>query len=203
MEQWIEQVAPHAPYLIVIGVLLISGFGLPIPEDIPLIVGGYLAAAGYANPWVMFILSFAAIMGADAIVFWLGRRYGHHVPRIPILRRYLTAPRLRKAESMLNRHGGKFIFAARFLPGLRMPAMFSAGTFKVPYWKFLLYDGSAAAVSVPVIFWLSWAFADHIDAVKEWVASGQIIALLTIVLAIGVFILIKLYVKRRLAAAGG
>lgn len=200
MEQWLEQIAPNAPYLIIIGVLLVSGFGLPVPEDIPLIVGGYLSAMGYANPWIMFVLSFFAIIGADAIVFWLGRRYGHHVPRIPLLRRFLTAPRLRKAEIMLNRHGGKFIFAARFLPGLRTPAMFSAGTFKVPYWKFLFWDGTAAGISAPIIFWLAYAFADKINAVKEWIASGQIIALVTVALAIGVFVLVKVMLKRKVAA---
>ncbi len=201
MEQWITETAANAPYIIIFGVLLASGMGLPIPEDIPLVVGGWLAGTGRADPTIMFVGSFIAIMGADAIVFWLGRVYGHHVPKIPLLRRFLTPDRLARTEARLHRHGGKFMFTARFLPGLRAPAMFTAGTFRVPYWKFFLYDGSAAAISVPTIFFLAYAFAEHIERVKQWVASGQIVAIVTVLLLIAGFIAVKLVLKRRVAAA--
>lgn len=202
MEYWLSQFAPHAPYVILVGILVVSGFGLPIPEDIPLIIGGYLSATGYADPWIMFPMLFAALLGADAIVFHLGRRYGRHVPRIPILRRYLSERRLRRTEHALNVHGGKFIFIARFLPGLRTPAMFTAGTFKVPYWKFLLYDGSAATMSVPLIFFLAYFFEDQISRVKDWVAGGQIAAIGAVLLVIAVIVVVKLLFKRRIASAG-
>jgi membrane protein DedA with SNARE-associated domain len=144
----------------------------------------------------MFPLLFGALLGADAMVFHLGRKYGRHVPRIPILRRYLTERRLRRTEQAFNRHGGKFIFAARFLPGLRTPAMFTAGTFKVSYWRFLLYDGSAATLSAPTIFFLAYFFEDQLSQVKDWVASGQIAAIVVVVAVIAVFIAIKLWLAR-------
>jgi len=147
MEEWLFQFADQGAllaYLSIFGVLLISGFGLPLPEDIPLIVGGYLAGIGVVNPWIMIPGTFIAIVGSDGIVYFLGRRYGHHVPRLPVLRRFLTEARLAKTEAALHKHGGKFIFMARFLPGVRTPAFFTAGGFKMPYWKFLLFDGSAA-----------------------------------------------------------
>ena len=199
MEHLLSQLADQGilfAYLGIFGVLLISGFGLPLPEDIPLIVAGYLCGQGLANPWIMFPGCFLAIVGADAIVFFLGRKYGHHVPKLPLLRRYLTETRLSKTESMLHRHGGKFIFMARFLPGLRTAAFFTAGSFKLPYWKFLLYDGSAALVSVPVIMAIAYAFSHRIEQVKEWVADGQIFAMLGVVALIGAFIVVKLLIKK-------
>ncbi len=190
--------APYMPYLVVLGLLLLSGFGLPIPEDIPLILAGYLGYYGYADPWGLFPLTFLAVVGADVMVFVLGRRYGHHVPKLPMMRRFLTEKRLARTERLLHQHGGKFMFAARFLPGLRAPAIFTAGNFKLPYWKFLLYDGGAAMLSVPLILGFAYYFADRLEQVRVWVANGEKGAIALIVLATGVFIGFKLLVGRRL-----
>ncbi len=192
---------PYMPYVLVLGLILLSGFGLPIPEDIPLIMAGYLCYPlhGYADPWLLFPLAFLAVVGADLMVFVLGRKYGHHVPKLPLMRRFLTEKRLAKTESLLHRHGGKFMFAARFLPGLRAPAIFTAGNFKIPYWKFLLYDGGAALISVPLILGLAYYFAEHLEQVRVWVANGEKGAIAVILVAAVVFIVVKGRLNRRLA----
>ncbi|HEX7010122.1 MAG TPA: DedA family protein [Phycisphaeraceae bacterium] len=197
MEALLLQLAGHAPYVAVIGVLLLSGLGLPLPEDIPLIVAGYLCGQGYTNPWVMFPGAFMAILGADGLIFVLGRRYGHHVPRLPLLRRFLTEQRLARTEQMLHRHGGKFIFMARFLPGLRTAAFFTAGGFKIPYWKFFLFDGSAALLSVPAILLLAYAFSHQIHQVSQWVADGQAVAIGGVLLGMAGFVGGKWFLKKR------
>ena len=197
MEEWLTQLAGNAPYVVIFGVLLATGFGLPMPEDIPLILAGYLAGHGLANPWIMFPGVFLAILGSDVIVFTIGRRYGHYVPRLPLLRRFLTEPRLARTERQLHLHGGKFIFMARFLPGVRTAAFFTAGTFKIPYWKFLLFDGSAAAISVPTIFWLAYFFANELDQVRQWIVEGQAAAIVAVVLVVTVMLLVKWRRRRR------
>jgi membrane protein DedA with SNARE-associated domain len=191
---------PYMPYVLVLGLLLLSGFGLPIPEDIPLILAGYLAYYAYADPWTLFPLTFLAVVGADLMVFWLGRRYGHHVPKLPLMRRFLTEKRLAKTEALLHRHGGKFMFAARFLPGLRAPAIFTAGNFKIPYWKFLAYDGGAALVSVPVILGLAYYFAEHLEQVRVWVTNGEKGVIGVILLTVLVVVVVKWVLSKRLAS---
>ena len=197
MEEWLTQLAGNAPYVVIFGVLLLTGFGLPLPEDIPLIIAGYLAGNELARPWIMFPGAFIAILGSDLIVFTIGRRYGHYVPRLPLLRRFLTEQRLARTERQLHLHGGKFIFMARFLPGLRTAAFFTAGTFKIPYWKFLLFDGSAAAISVPTIFWLAYFFAHELDQVRQWIVEGQAAAIAAVVLVIAGMVLAKWLLRRR------
>lgn len=190
----------YMPYVLVLGLLLLSGFGLPIPEDIPLILAGYLVYFEYASGWALFPLTFMAVVGADLMVFWLGRRYGHHVPKLPLMRRFLTEKRLAKTEALLHRHGGKFMFAARFLPGLRAPAIFTAGNFKIPYWKFLAYDGGAALLSVPLILGLSYYFAEHLEQVRVWIANGEKGVIGVILLTVVVVVVVKRLVNRRLSA---
>ncbi|MEX0654744.1 MAG: DedA family protein [Phycisphaeraceae bacterium] len=197
MEQWLAELAAHAPYIGIFGILVLSGFGLPIPEDIVLILAGYLCGRGVADPWIMFPGTFITIVGSDLIVYLLGRRYGHHVPKLPVLRRFLTEGRLVRTERKLHEHGGKFIFMVRFLPGLRTAAYFTAGTFKIPAWKFVLYDGAAAFFSVPIILWLAYAFSHRIDQVYEWVSEGTYAVTALVVLIVAGFFFVKWWMRRR------
>jgi len=206
LQQWLMQLdaaGPLLPYLLVIGIFFLTGFGLPLPEDIPIIAAGWMAAAGYADPVLMFATVFGSILGSDAIVFFLGRRYGHHVSSLPLLKRYLTEKRLAGTEAMLHKHGGKFMFAARFLPGIRTPAIFTAGSFKVPYWRFLLYDGAAAALSVPAIFFLTYILVENfsISRIRDWIENGQITAAIIVAAAIALIITIKIMANRKMARA--
>ena len=66
-------------YLVVFGVLLACGLGVPLPEDVSLILGGYLVHAGKANLVLMMITSFVGIMVGDSIIFFAGRRLGAQV----------------------------------------------------------------------------------------------------------------------------
>src|SRR5690606_19343394 len=201
MEQWLWQVGEHAPYWAIVGVLLITGFGVPIPEDLPILAGGYLSAMGHCNPWIMLPAILAAIIGADGIVFWLGRRYGHHIPKLPLLGRFLTEARLARTEGMLHRHGGKFIIMARFMPGIRTAAFFTAGVFKEPYRQFLIYDGAAALISAPAILLLAYFLADQIDRVKDMVADGQIAVLIVLAGVVALLVVAKRVFKRKVALA--
>ena len=197
LENWFYAVVPHGPYLIVFLVLVATGFGLPLPEDAIILVAGYLCGIGSADPWLMFPIVFFTIIAADALVFYLGRRYGHHVSSIPVLRRYITEARLVKMENKLKQHGGKFIFVARFMPGVRTAAMFAAGVLKVRYWTFFLYDGAAAGLSVPAIFFAAYFGADHLQAVKHYVAQSQLaMGILAVLVVIGVAIWL-VYRKRQ------
>jgi membrane protein DedA with SNARE-associated domain len=182
MDEWLlrnfETLAQQAGwlwcYVSVCGVLIVSGLGLPIPEDIPLLVGGMLCGRGYANIFVMLPLTFFAVIISDLMVFTIGRVYGHHVPRLPIVRRYLTPARLARAEQAFHHHGGKTLFIARFLPGARSAIFFTAGTFKIPAWKMLAFDGSAALLSVPTLVLVGYFGAAYFEQVVEFVERTQI-----------------------------
>lgn len=69
--------------------------------------------------------------------------------------------------------GNKLIFAARFMPGLRAPIFFSAGTLHLPYRVFLFYDGLAALLSVPAIIGAVYYFGDHLEQVVRYIQTAQ------------------------------
>ena len=204
MELLIQQFIEHLPYLGVVLILAISGFGAPIPEDLPLLLGGYLCGTGRADIWIMLPVTFVAVLGADLMVYSMGRRYGHHVPRLPLLRRYLSESRLAKAELAFHRHGGKTLFIARFMPGMRAPIFFSAGAFKLPFWKMLAFDGSAAVMSVPLWVLASWYLSRTVDfeTIQEWSFATQAVLIITVLVCIVAVVGWKLLRRRRLASVG-
>lgn len=182
--------------------LLLAGLGAPIPEDIPLLLGGYLCATradgqAFAQLYLMIPLTLLAVLAGDCSLYCLGRRYGHHVPRLPLLRRFLDSAQLERAQQAFCKHGGKTLFIGRFLPGLRAPIFFTAGTFKIPMWKLFAFDGSAALISVPAFVLLGWFFADRIDMVKQLSLKVQMLLLIGLVIAFGLYILTTRWLRYR------
>ncbi len=149
-------------YWAVFGMLLVCGFGVPVPEDVTLVTGGVIAGLGYANPHVMFAVGMAGVLIGDGLVFTLGRYQGERVLRIPLVRRVLTPERFEKAQEAFEKYGRWVMFVARFLPGLRTPVFFTAGmTRRVSYPTWFLMDGTAALISVPIWIYLGYFGAQN------------------------------------------
>lgn len=192
-----ETFITHLPYIGLAVILFMTGFGVPLPEDIPLIFAGYLCGQGKANIWIMLPVGVFSILASDFVVYALGRRYGHAVPKLPLLGRYLREDRLTRAAELFHRHGGKTLFIARFLPGVRTPTYFTAGVFKIPFWKMLVFDGLACMISAPTFMLLAYHFSDHIEQVRLAAARGKmVITIAIIVLALGYGLYWYLFKKR-------
>lgn len=171
-------------YLIVFGILLACGFGVPIPEDITIITGGLLVYYGLADIRIMLIVCFAGVMVGDAAVFWLGRRFGMALTKKWIFKKLLHEDRLAQVSTKLKTKGAKLLFAARFMPGFRTPIFFAAGSLGVPFSRLFLYDGFAALISVPAIIFAVRFFGDEIDGVVQTikkVEGGIFFAILVII----------------------
>ena len=183
-------------------VLLASGLGLPLPEDIPLLTGGWLCGTNRAQLELMIPMCLLCVVGGDSMTYALGRRYGHLVPKLPILRRYLSPQRLAQAQDMMQRYDGRTLFFARFLPGLRRNKLELAGLCKVPFWRFLLFDGLAAIISVPTLILVAYYLSDHIEQVRHWTVKAQLSLAAAIVIGIVSFILIKRYRAKQKTDSG-
>lgn len=188
-QHFIEEVSHH-PYLGLAILIIPSGLGLPIPEDISLLVAGYLC---YKNPahaslWLMIPWAMALVLGSDLLLFYIGRAVGKSIVNVPFLKRVFTVQRLEMCRELFEAHGGKILFAGRFMPGLRAPLFFTAGHLKVPSWKVILYDGGAALLSVPTIILLAWWFGEHFDKVKALVRRTEYAIIAVIILVVVLYV---------------
>ncbi len=183
IEEWLSQYAPNAPYLVIFGVLLATGFGLPLPEDIPLLIGGYLCGqtpGGHPVLAVMIPGAMLAIVGSDLCLYYLGRWLGPSIHRHPILKRVVGNRNLARTRALFKKHRAKFVFFARFLPGVRAPAFFTAGTFKMPIRKFLFWDGLAACVSAPWVILVGYFFHAEVEYARESLSKGKTVGFVII-----------------------
>lgn len=204
LEHLIELFAEH-DYLAVFLVLLVCGFGVPIPEDITLVAGGVISGLGYSNVHAMFGVGMAGVLMGDLSMFMLGRHFGERVLRWRWMAYLLTPERRALVQQKFDRYGIRLLFIARFLPGLRSPIFIVAGwSRRVPVLKFLLLDGLAALISVPFWVYLGYYGADNRAWLLDWVHRGKASLWCAIaILALG--LLVWLWRHRRTArtAAGG
>ena len=170
-------------YFAVLFVLIICGFGVPIPEDITLVSGGVISGLGYTNVHIMLVVSLFGVLLGDSTMYWLGRIYGTKILRFRPIRRFLTLERLRMVRSKFEQYGNRVLFVARFLPGLRAPIYMVAGiTRRVSFIRFLLLDFFAAIISVPIWVYLGDFGASNLDWLHEQIKKGQSIIYILIAL---------------------
>ena len=142
-------------YAAVFFVLVVCGFGVPIPEDITLVAGGVISGLGYANVHLMFVVGMAGVLVGDGIMFLLGRHFGEQILRFKPVRKLMPPKRYAQVQEKFDKYGNYVLFVARFLPGLRSPIFLTAGmSGKVSFWRWLVMDGIAALISVPIWVYL-------------------------------------------------
>ena len=170
-------------YFAVLFVLIICGFGVPIPEDITLVSGGVISGLGYANVHIMLAVSLFGVLLGDGTMYWLGRIYGTKILRFRPIRRFLTLERLRMVRSKFDQYGNRVLFVARFLPGLRAPIYMVSGiTRRVSYTRFVLIDFCAAIISVPIWVYLGEFGAKNLDWLHAQIEKGQMVIYVLIAL---------------------
>lgn len=164
-------------YLSIFAVLVACGLGVPLPEDISLILGGFLVFKGAANLWGMVATGFLGILVGDSLIYLAGRRVGRRVRTgHGWLARVVTPARRSRVEELFARHGEKIVIAARFMPGVRAVTYFTAGSAGMPYARFICFDGLAALASAPLFVLLGYRFGRHLQQVIELMKRYQLIA---------------------------
>lgn len=188
------------PYLLVFGILLLCGFGLPIPEDITLIAGGLLAYYGVCDLYTMIAVSFFGVMLGDSAMWFLGHKYGRRILQKPFFHRLLPDERIKAASLKLNQRGSRrMLFFARFMPGLRAPIFFTSGLLHVPFARFFLMDGLAAVLSVPLFVGSIYYFGDQLDVVVRWIKKVEH-GIIFIILGVAVVVAFRWWRSRKAAA---
>jgi membrane protein DedA with SNARE-associated domain len=174
--------------------LLLCGIGLPMPEDLVLIVAGMLAQDDHRSWIPVAVLMYFGVLAGDSMIFYFGRRYGVRLLAWQGTHHLFPPRKQARVQRLFDRHGSVVLLIARFLPGLRAPIFSTAGAMQVPFSKFLAYDGFAALVSVPVFVWFGdflWKKFDddiqklngalsHTQWYTVWVALGLFLVALAV-----------------------
>lgn len=149
-----------------------------LPGDSLIFAAGTFAGLGSMNIWILLmLLIFAAVIG-DTVNYWIGKFIGPRAFSGNI--RFLKKEYLVKTHNFYEKHGGKTIILARFIPIIRTFAPFVAGIGQMSYLKFISYNvfGGIAWVS---IFSLGGYFFGNLEFVQN---NFSLVALAIIILSV-------------------
>lgn len=156
-------------YLLVLAALLGSAFGLPIPEDVSLIISGILVASDNAHLSIMLLVCYLGIIAGDLIIYRIGWITGPRLFRKRWFKRFLTSTRLQTLRANLEKRTFLTIVIARHLFYLRTATFLVCGAVRVSFPRFLIADAVAALITTPVMIGLGYLFAEHYDHLMTWV----------------------------------
>lgn len=183
-------------YLVVYLILLACGLGVPIPEDITLTVSGILISYNVTNFTTTFLIGMSGVLTGDIIAYIAGRFWGKSLLKSKIVSKIIRRRSLARARIASKKYGSYLIFFARFMPGLRTPVYFSMGVFKKSFIKFVLIDGLAAIISVPLWIYIGMIFGRNIPVLEKQVKHMQEGIYITLGVIIVLFILFHIISKK-------
>jgi len=150
-------------YLGIIVFLVLTGCGLPIPEEVAVIFAGVVSSQGHLDPKLAVAAClFGALLG-DSLMYAIGYHFGRNLMALhPKLGKFVGAEREEYFEQAILRHGFKVMLLARFMVGVRGPVYLAAGVVRMPFRRFLLWDLFCATLVVGTFFSLSYFYGKQI-----------------------------------------
>ncbi len=166
------------------GILLIAAIvfaesglliGFFLPGDTLLFTAGFFASQGQLNlGWLLFAIIMAAIIG-DNVGYTIGRKTGHKIFKkqdgIFFRQEYIA-----KAEEFYEKHGGKTITIARFVPIVRTFAPVVAGVAKMDRRKFMAYNIAGAVIWGASLTLLGYYLGSRIPHIDKYVLPAVLLA---------------------------
>lgn len=161
----------HFTYAGLFLVLVLCGLGLPVPEELPLLTGGFLVYRGITQYPATLAISFVGVMAGDNSLFFLGRKFGTAVLKYLGFVRPGARQRIERLKVFMDHHGNMAIFYARFLAGVRALVYLTAGSTGVAPRRFVVYDALGAVISVPLAVSIGYYFGDQIDVAIRYLGG--------------------------------
>ncbi len=109
-----------------------------LPGDSLIFAAATFAAMGALNPWIIFFLCAIAAFAGDTANYWIGHRVGYKAYTGEV--KWIKKEYMQRAHAFFEKHGGKAIFLARFVPIIRTFTPFVAGVSQMHYGYFIRWN---------------------------------------------------------------
>jgi membrane protein DedA with SNARE-associated domain len=177
----------HFTYLGLFVILVLCGMGLPIPEDVALLAGGFLVHRGIIRYPVTLLVALVGVVAGDHSLFFLGRRFGTGFVAYLGLARPRSQRQIEWLKELMQRHGHRAILYARFLAGLRALVYLTAGSLGVKPLRFFMYDVAGALISVPIVVSLGYVFGNELETAVGWIGGLEKLVWLVLALSAAIY----------------
>lgn len=174
---------------------LLIGFFLP--GDSLLFTAGFLASAGYFNIHMLVLGCFIAAVTGDSVGYFIGHKWGRRLfnKKDSV---FFHQSHLLKAEAFYEKHGGKTIILARFMPVIRTFAPVVAGIGKMHYTKFLSYNIVGGLLWAVVLPYLGYFLGKSIPDIDKYLIP-TVLLIIIVSIAPGIYHTLKTKEQRKKA----
>src|ERR671917_1401008 len=164
-------------YLVVFLGVMLESIGIPLPGETILIAAGVMVQQGRLDLGDAIIFGILGAVVGDQIGYWVGREGGR--PFVLRWGRYLlvTPERLARAERFFARHGGKAVFLARFVAGLRVFGALVAGISRMRWRTFFFYNAVGGTVWATAAVMVGYLLGGSLDLIARWAGWASLLLL--------------------------
>ncbi len=167
----------------------IESIGIPFPGETMLLAAAIYAGTTHrlAIPLVIGAAAAGAILG-DNVGFWVGREGGYRLLRVYGRRIGIDERTMKLGQYLFKKHGGKVVFFGRFVAVLRALAAFLAGTNRMPWPRFLVFNAAGGIVWALLYGLGGYALGDNVHRVEGRVGLVLIALAALALVAAAVFV---------------
>ena len=168
MEAWINDlmgmVDPTWGPWVVFGLLLLSGIGIPLGEDIIIIPAGMLVQQGVMPLWPTLAGAYFGVICGDMLWFAVCYKLGTRLVHKKWFKRFVHPKRMLQVKYQFDVRGAWVIVLSRLIPGSRTTTIAVAGMMNMKFWKFALPTVLCCLVTAPLQLFAGWWIADSLQA---------------------------------------
>lgn len=164
MIHWIQS----GGYIGIFLAMVLESACIPLPSEVIMPFGGYLAFAGQLQLWMVIVMGTLGNIAGSLIAYYVGKfggqaviaRYGRYVR--------LSEHHLQGAETWFDKRGEWAVFIGRLLPGIRTFISLPAGIAKMNVVKFTLYSAMGSLPWVAVLGYAGYKLGQDWEGIKHY-----------------------------------
>jgi membrane protein DedA with SNARE-associated domain len=185
-------------YVVIFIVLVLSGVGLAVPEELMVMLSGFIIARGIVRPGPMIVFCIFGVFFSDLSAFLLGHFYGQSIKEQKLVGQLFNFRRMRKVEKYSKLLGNWLIFFGRFATGIRPLVFLVAGISKLNLIRFIVIDFIGSIISVVIWAGAGWFLSRHIEILLIYLYGIKNFIIYSIAFFVLVYLLDKFLIKKQI-----
>ncbi len=147
---------------LVLGLLLLSGIGIPVSEDVVNVPAGMLIGQGVWPLVPVVAACYVGVIAGDVLWFFNVRTFGTPLLHRRWFKRFVHPKRLLQFKHQIDQRGAWVLVGARFIPGTRSPVLTASALLHMPWRTFLLVEGICCLFTVPMQMGVGYLIGRHL-----------------------------------------
>ena len=187
--EWVAQLPELAVYIVLMALSALENVFPPVPADVAVVLGAFLAQRGLTSAPVLGVLCWLANTTSAAAMFFYARRRGRRFFESGWRRKLMPPEAIAALQKAYERHGVLGIFLSRFLPGVRAAVTPFAGVVGMSPWRALVPAATASAIWYAVLVGFGSFLGLNWEAARARVDdANRVLAAISVVVTVAVVV---------------